>query len=41
MTTAGEVQTGAREEATAANRDELYGAHLFVSDVRHALADVT
>jgi hypothetical protein len=40
MTTAGEVQTGAREEATAANRDELYGAHLLVSDVRHALADV-
>jgi hypothetical protein len=40
MTTAGEVQSGAREEATAPNREELHGAHLFVSDVRHALADV-
>ena len=40
MTTPGEVQTGARESATAADRDELFGARLFVSDVDRALADV-
>ena len=40
MTTAGEAQTGAREEATAPDRDELYGAYLLASDVRRALADV-
>src|SRR5437763_2670987 len=40
MTTPGEVQTAAREKATAANRDELFGARLFVSDVDRALADV-
>jgi hypothetical protein len=40
MTTPGEVQTGAREKATAANRDEFYGARLFASDVRHARSDV-
>jgi hypothetical protein len=39
MTTAGEVEPDAREAATAANRDELYGAHLLASDVRRALAD--
>jgi hypothetical protein len=40
MTTAGEAQTGTREEATAPDRDELYGAYLLASDVRRALADV-
>jgi hypothetical protein len=40
MTTPGEVQNGAREKATAADRDELFGARLFVSDVDRALADV-
>lgn len=40
MTTPGEVHTGTRAKATAANRDELYGTRLFVSDVRHALSDV-
>ena len=40
MTTPGDVQTGAREEATAAHRDELFGARLFVSDVDRALAAV-
>src|SRR2546423_2470492 len=40
MTTPGEVQTGAREKATAAHRDELFGARLFVSDVDRALSAV-
>ena len=40
MTTPGEVQTGARQSATAADRDELFGARLFVSDVDRALAAV-
>ena len=40
MTTPGEVQTGAREKATAPRRDELSGARLFVSDVRQTLFDV-
>jgi hypothetical protein len=40
MTTAGEVQTAAREKGTAARRDELFGARLLVSDVDRALADV-
>jgi len=38
MTTPGEVQTGAREKATAADRDELFGARLFVSDVEGAVS---
>jgi hypothetical protein len=40
MTTPGEVQTGAREKATAGDRDELFGARLFVSDVDRALSAV-
>jgi hypothetical protein len=40
MTTPGELQTGAREKATAADRDELFGARLFVSDVERAFSAV-
>ena len=40
MTPPGEVQTGAGEKATPANRDEIYGARLFVSDAAQALSDV-
>ena len=40
MTTPGEAHNGARGKATAADRDELFGARLFVSDVDRALADV-
>lgn len=38
--TPAELQTGAGEKATAANRDELYGSRLFVSDARLVLSDV-
>src|SRR4051794_10472387 len=40
MTRPGETETGVRENATAADRDELFGARLFISDVDRALAAV-